>query len=121
MKNNFPTCISDYVRLDYVKDIGTTAIVHDNCIFPLFDLMTLPYKWRDGCVEGYFVGSLEEVRRYVGIQFCNYLKNKISQKDILNDVWMNRYLERKEIQKNLEIITDYAFQMIDWLDWLEEK
>ena len=92
----FPKTISDYVYLLWIHNIGTTNVQIDDCIWPILDLRELHYK------NG---NNLEEARHYVGVQICNYLKNKTTKQRILNDYWMNQYLEEKEILKAITTTT----------------
>lgn len=96
MANKFPKRIADYVRLEWTRSAGTVAIVLEDWLFPLLDLTKLSYK------AGH---NAEEARHYVGVQLCNYLKNRTSKEGILNDYWMNQYLERAEIQIAIETVT----------------
>ena len=91
----FSRRIIDHVKVQWVKNIGTIAVVLDYWLFPILDLTELSYKT---CYDK------EEARHYVGVQICNYLKNQISEERILNDYWINQYLERSEIHKALKTV-----------------
>ena len=91
----FPKRIVDYVRLEWTRSAGTVAIVLDDWLFPILDLTELPYK------AGH---NAEEARHYVGVQLCNYLKNRTTPEQIVHDYWMNQYLEREEIRKAIKTI-----------------
>ena len=92
----FPRRITDHVMLHWTRISGTVAVVLDDWLFPLLDLTELSYK------GGY---NPEEARRYVGVRLCDYLKNRTSKEGVLNDYWMNQYLERAEIQIAIEMVT----------------
>lgn len=95
----FPKRIADYVRLEWIKGGGTVAVVLDDWLFPLLDLTELPYRASH---------NVEEARHYVGVQLCNFLKNRTTKERILNDYWTNQYLERAEIQKAIETVAANA-------------
>ena len=99
----FSNRIADHVKLHWVKSFGTVAVVLDDWLFPLLDLMELPYR------AGH---NTEEARHYVGIQLCNYLKNRISKESVLNDYWMNQYLVPGAINKVLEIVEKNCSEVI---------
>lgn len=92
----FPKRITDHVMVQWIKNVGTVAVVLDDWLFPILDLTELSYK------PGH---NAEEARHYVGVQLCNYLKNRTSKEGVLNDYWMNQYLERAEIQIAIETVT----------------
>ena len=52
--------------------------------------------------------NAEEARHYVGVQLCNFLKNRTTKENILNDHWMNQYLDLDEIRKAIETVTANA-------------
>ena len=91
--NKFPCSIFDYVRLDFVKGKGTIAVVLEPGFVMLLDLTKINYN------SG---RNSEEARHYVGYMFCNYLKNNITEERLINDFWMNCYLEKKEIISALQ-------------------
>lgn len=92
----FSRRITDHVQIAWIRGRGTVAIVLDDWLFPLLNLTKLSYK------KGH---STEEVKHYVGVQLCNYLKNRTSKESILNDHWMNQYLEKVEIAKAIDTVT----------------
>ena len=91
----FPRRITDYVKVQWIRNVGTVAVVLDDWLFPLLDLTELHYK------AGY---NAEEARRYVGVTFCNLLKNRTTKEKILSDYWMNQYLDREEILKAIATV-----------------
>ena len=91
----FPKRITDHVMVQWIRNVGTGAVVLDDWLFPILDLTELPYK------AGH---NAEEARHYVGVQLCNYLKNRTSKESILSDYWMNQYLEREEIVKAIKTV-----------------
>lgn len=91
----FPKRITDHVMVQWVRNVGTVAVVLDDWLFPILDLTELPYK------PGH---NVEEARHYVGVQLCDYLKNRKSKESILNDYWMNQYLDRDEILKAIKTV-----------------
>lgn len=99
--------ISDHVKVQWVKGIGTVAVVLDEWFFPILDLTELSYK---------AAHNKEEARHYVGIQICNFLKNRTSKEHILNDYWMNQYLEQAEIKIAIETVianvTDMRYERL---------
>ena len=99
----FPKRIADYVRLEWTRSAGTVAIVLDDWLFPILDLTELAYK------PGH---NAEEARHYVGVQLCNFLKNRTTKENILNDYWTNQYLERAEIQKAIKTVEANASSVI---------
>lgn len=92
----FPKRIADYVRLEWSRYMGTVAVVHTDLAYPLLDLTELPYK------NG---RNIEEAKRYVGRQLCDFLKNQTTSEQIVHDYWMNQYLEREEIRKAIRTVT----------------
>ena len=90
MFNEFPNRISDHVKLNWLKNIGTVEILLDNYPLPLLDLRLFKYN------SHYHI---EEARRYVGIQICDYLKNCKTRSDILRDFWTNQYISQNEMEK----------------------
>ena len=91
----FPRRITDYVKVQWIRNVGTVAVVLDDWLFPLLDLTELHYK------AGY---NAEEARHYVGVTFCNLLKNRTTKEKILSDYWMNQYLDREEILKAIATV-----------------
>ena len=93
--NKFPERITDHVFIAWSKGVGSCAIALDDSIFPILDFSQVNFQ----CGFSY-----EEVRHYVGIMFCNWLKNRASKETILNDNWMNVYLSKTEILRCFDII-----------------
>lgn len=89
----FPVFISDYVRLDYSKDYGFHSVILEPCGIILCNLSFLRYK-----------GNAFEASHYIGIMFCNYLKNKTTRHMILLDYWANEYLDYDILRSCLDDI-----------------
>lgn len=92
----FPKRITDHVMVHWVRSFGTVAVVLDDWLFPILDLTELSYK------PGH---NAEEARHYVGVQLCNFLKNRTTPEQIVYDYWMNQYLEREDIRKAIKTVT----------------
>ena len=93
---SFPKRIAYHVKLGFTNSIYPVAVVLDDYLFPLLDLTDYSYNvcYNQG-----------EARHYVGVQICNFLKNKSSKESLLNDYWMNEYLGKTQVLKILRTVT----------------
>ena len=83
----FKSRIVDHVYLAWTKKDGFIAVALDDCLFPVLDLTEIKIKP---------TLTLPLDRHYIGYMFCNFLKNRISEQSLIDDYWLNQFLEKKE-------------------------
>lgn len=100
----FPTVITDHVKREWSKHDGTTGV----CV-EAKDFYHLLLDFNDVIFTA--DGNKYPMKNYVGFMLCNYLKNDIDKSQVLNDYWMNRFVEHDVLAQIVDQVTQRAWEI----------
>ena len=100
----FPTVITDHVKKEWSREHGVTGVVleGENYYHLLLDITELTFN--PGVNQF-------AAKNYVAYALCNYLRNNFVESYLLNDYWMNRFLEHDTVLQIVDHVKQRALEI----------